>query len=97
MTFDNVTIVLVSASISALTTFFFTSLANRKALQVTIKEVMNESITAHEKLCHRPEDSVKLHIETCKAGKRIDKMERALIYIVSQLGGDPKALGLIDL
>lgn len=96
MTIDNVTIVLVSSSITALVTFFVTSIANKKSIQNTVQEVMIACVQNHEKLYHRPEDSMKIHIENCRAGKRVDKMERALIYIVSQLGGDPKTLGLLD-
>lgn len=95
MTIENVSLFLVGGAVSALITFFFTNISNRKAT----KDLINDVVIAHEKLYHsiNPESSLKEHIVNCKANRKIDKMEKALIYIVSQLGGDPKELGLIDL
>jgi hypothetical protein len=92
MTLDTVITFLVGGVISTLLTSFIHNINSRK----NIKEVVTEVIDAHEKQYHsvNPIESIKEHVDSCKANERIVRIEKAIIYIVCQLGGNPKELGI---
>jgi len=95
MTMDTITTLLVGGIISSLLTSFIHTLNSRKI----IKEVVTEVIHNHEKQYHieNPSKNLQDHIVNCQSNNRIIKIEKALIYIVCQIGGNPKELGLVNL
>jgi len=95
MTTGTLETILITGAITALLTYFVTSLTQK----AVIKSIVESAILVHEKIHHNQDTNKRLsdHIINCTAIKKVDKIERALIYIVSNLGGNPKELGLIDL
>lgn len=93
MTTGTLETVLITGAITALLTFFITSITQKTA----IKSIVDTAVMTHEKI-HHSKDTEKMlvdHIANCQAINKVDRMEKALIYIVTNLGGDPKELGLI--
>lgn len=72
---------IVSFVLGTLITFFITSVATRKAIAELAKETVRAAVVEH--------------LSTCPIGKRLDKMEKALLYLVIKQGGDPSEMGLL--
>jgi len=91
MTTMNIVLMLASSIITALVTFFFVNVSNKTTSSEIVDEVkkgIDSALDTHRKIYHQVsiEDSI----------KRIDRIEKALIYIVSKLGGDPRDVGLLE-
>lgn len=79
---EQIIVGVIIVCITALVTYFITSVSQKTSLKELMTEHTRNKLTEHSR--------------DCKAVKRIEKMERAIIYIVVQLGGNPKDLGLLD-
>lgn len=91
---NSLSMILVSGAVAALITYFFTSLMQG----YKIKKAVEECFKNHDSVFHRRrmEDLISEHEKGCKAPDRIEKFTKALIYIVSQLGGNPAEMGLME-
>lgn len=94
MNHESIITLVSSVVITFLSTYFVTSLINRGSIKMAIEEYKKE----HEKNHHQltPERAVQHHIDTCKAANEYNKITKALVYIVTKLGGNPLELGLME-
>jgi hypothetical protein len=87
----------IAALFTALLTFTITTLSNRKMF----KEMVFEALKSHEDKLHQDsmyqyvKSEINEHTENCPASRRFIAVERAMIFLVSKAGGNPKDFGLI--
>ena len=84
---------IIGAVIGALISFFVTTLSQRKMFT----DISQTMIDVHVRIAHQHdmEDLIKQHEKGCNASKDITKLQKGLIFLVGQLGGDPKDIGLL--
>lgn len=93
MTNSQVVFGLIISLVSVLATFFVTTIAQKSSLKSIVLETiqLEKSYILSEITTRMAE-----HECTCVARRRVDKMERAMVFLVTHLGGNPKELGLLD-
>lgn len=93
---ETIFLTIVTASLSALVTYFFTTIVSKKASADIVKAIMAQ----HERLYHSDKmpDFVKMaiaeHKAHCDASNDIKKVVRVVLAIYAQGGGDIKDLDI---
>jgi hypothetical protein len=96
---EKVLIIIITTIISALITYFISSLINNKIFQKSI----DEAIKVHEKVWHQDsmyryvEDQIEKHINQCGAEgvkKELVSLKQALTFLVVKHEGNPRDFGL---
>lgn len=97
---EKVLLLVITAIISALITYFITSLAGNSSSKKQIKE----AIENHEKLWHQDsmykyvDIQLKEHVSSCGiegVKDELSAMRSALIFLVLKQGGNPKDFNLL--
>jgi len=91
---DTITVGIVCSSISALITFFVTTVAQRSIYEELSKKSTKHHIDYHHdgKSVH---DFISEHTKACKAPAEIDRLKIGIVFLVGQMGGDPQKMGLL--
>jgi len=91
-------IAFISAAFTALITFTVTTIAYRKVF----KEMIVESLRSHEQQWHQDslyqytEKVLREHELSCAAFKRFSSLEKAIVFLVGEAGGNPVDYGLMS-
>lgn len=87
----------ISAVLSGLLTFFVTIMISRKAFEdAAVKAVQQHEAVHHQgNVFEVTKDAIREHREACPAPATTAKLHSAMLWIVSEMGGDPKQVGLI--
>jgi len=67
--------------VGSLVTFFVTTVSTRNALKTIAKESVKYAIDEH--------------LANCPTNEKVRKMEKAMIFLVVRLNGNPQELGLL--
>lgn len=81
---DQVVLIVVSTVFGALLSFFITTLSHKSATKTIALEVVKVALTNHELECNK----------TTK--NEIHKLTKAMVFIVSEMGGNPNDYGLFQ-
>lgn len=101
--FIGVLVAIFTSLFTALLTFFITTISYKNRFESLKKELtieVKEAISTHNAIKHQDsmytfvETELKKHTDNCNGTTRMDKLEKALIYIIVQMGGNPKDAGL---
>jgi len=82
---EQILLIIITGVITALITYYFTSKTAEQKIKTYLKE--------HEDTCTKQSRIEKIEIEMKGGNNRFERIERALVWIVTQMGGNPFNLG----
>ena len=94
---------ITTAIFSALLTFFVTTIAYKNKFEALKRELALEikaAIATHNEIKHQDSmyvfvgSEIKKHESQCNGGEKIARIEKALVYMITLTGGNPKDAGL---
>lgn len=85
---------IVCAFISAMITFFVTTIAQRSMYEELSKKATRQHIEAQHNN-KSVQDYIDAHIRECKAPSELERLKTGIAFLVGQMGGDPKKMGLL--
>lgn len=85
---------IVCSIVSILLTFFITTIAQKSIYEEMAKKSTKQHIEAQHNN-RSVQDYIDTHVRDCKAPHEIERLKTGIAFLVGQMGGDPKKMGLL--